>query len=58
MQKKKSVLCITNGIDTFLFVNATGVTFAEYIRRRKLTKAAYDLRSGDDTVIDVDVKYG
>ena len=40
------------------FSYITGVTFAEYIRRRKLTKAAYDLRNGDTKVIDVAVKYG
>ncbi|MCH5213218.1 MAG: AraC family transcriptional regulator [Oscillospiraceae bacterium] len=40
------------------FSYITGITFAEYIRRRKLTKAAYDLRSSDDKVIDIAVKYG
>ena len=40
------------------FSYITRVTFAEYIRRRKLTNAAYDLRCGDDKVINVAVKYG
>ena len=40
------------------FSYITGMTFAEYIRRRKLTEAAYDLRNSDDRVIDIAVKYG
>ena len=35
-----------------------GITFAEYVRRRKLTEAAYDLRAGTSRVIDIAVKYG
>lgn len=36
----------------------TGVTLTEYIRRRRLTLAAYDLQNTDLKVIDVAVKYG
>ena len=36
------------------FVLATGgVTLAEYIRRRKLTRALVDLQNTDDKVIDI-----
>lgn len=40
------------------FSYITGITFAEYVRRRKLTKAANDLRKSDDKVIDIAIKYG
>ncbi|MGF7059703.1 AraC family transcriptional regulator [Brassicibacter mesophilus] len=36
----------------------TGITLSEYIRRRKLTMAAFELQSTDCKVIDVAVKYG
>lgn len=40
------------------FSYITGMTFTEYIRKRRLTKAAYDLRSSNDRIIDIAVKYG
>ena len=40
------------------FSYITGMTFAEYVRRRRLTKAAYDLRAGKERIIDIAVKYG
>lgn len=36
----------------------SGVTLNMYIRRRRLTLAAYELRSSDIKIIDVAVKYG
>ncbi|GKX29648.1 AraC family transcriptional regulator [Vallitalea longa] len=36
----------------------TGITISEYIRRRKLTMAAFDLQSTDCKVIDIAMKYG
>lgn len=41
-----------------MFVAVTGLTLAEYIRRRKLTMAACDLAGSGMRVIDVAVKYG
>jgi len=40
------------------FVLATGITLAEYIRRRKLSCALDDLQGTDSKVIDIAVKYG
>ncbi|WP_076463869.1 AraC family transcriptional regulator [Actinomyces mediterranea] len=36
----------------------TGMTLSEYIRGRKLTEAAFELRSSDRRVIDVALQYG
>lgn len=41
-----------------MFHMLTGVTIAEYVRRRKLTLAAQELVASDTRVIDVALKYG
>ncbi len=41
-----------------MFSFLTGVTLSEYIRRRRLTLAAFELQNGDKRVIDVALKYG
>lgn len=40
------------------FAMVSGVPISEYIRNRKLSKAATELQSGDCKVIDVGLKYG
>lgn len=40
----------------FLFVS--GVSIAEYVRKRRLTLAGYDLQNSDSSVLDVAVRYG
>lgn len=41
-----------------VFSYMNGISFAEYIRSRKLTLAGYDLKSTDLKVIEVSYKYG
>jgi AraC family transcriptional regulator len=41
-----------------LFMLVSGITLAEYIRRRRLTQAAMELSFGKPKVIDVAIKYG
>lgn len=41
-----------------MFSYMAGVPLAEYIRRRRMTKAAFDLQNTGDKVIDVALKYG
>lgn len=41
-----------------MFPFLTGVSLSEYIRRRRLTLAAFDLANSQDRVIDIAVKYG
>lgn len=41
-----------------MFSFLAGVTLSEYIRRRRLTLAAFDLRNPTSRVLDVAVKYG
>jgi len=40
------------------FTQISGISLAEYVRRRKLTLAAYDLQNTNARVIDVAMKYG
>lgn len=41
-----------------VFAYMSDMTLAEYIRRRRLTRAAFDLQNGGAKVIDVALKYG
>lgn len=41
-----------------MFPFITGVTLSEYIRRRRLTLAAFELQTTDVKVIDIAMKYG
>jgi len=40
------------------FYALTGISIVEYIRRRRLSMAGYDLQKGDLSVLDVAFKYG
>jgi len=40
------------------FSQITGISFSEYIRRRKLTRAVWDLQNTNEKVIDIGLKYG
>jgi len=40
------------------FMQITGIPVSEYIRRRRLTCAAYDLQNTGEKVIDIALKYG
>lgn len=40
------------------FAPITGISLSEYLRRRRLTCAAYELQNTDQRVLDVAVKYG
>lgn len=41
-----------------MFSSLAGIPLSEYIRRRRLTKAAFDIQAGREKIIDVAVKYG
>ena len=58
MDELVRIACVT--ADSFMrfFSYMTGMTLNEYIRRRRLTLAAYELRNTDYKVIDIAIKYG
>lgn len=41
-----------------LFSSITGISLSEYIRRRRLTLAAFDIQKSEIRIIDVALKYG
>lgn len=41
-----------------MFVYMTNVSLSEYIRRRKMSQAAIDLRDGNEKILDVGLRYG
>lgn len=41
-----------------IFIYISGVSMADYVRKRKLTLAGYDLKKGDISVLDAAIKYG
>lgn len=41
-----------------MFGYMAGIPLSEYIRRRKMSRAAADLQSGEEKVVDIAVKYG
>ncbi|ROR30597.1 AraC-like DNA-binding protein [Mobilisporobacter senegalensis] len=40
------------------FVQITGIPLSEYIRRRKLTLAAYEVQNTDRRILDIALEYG
>jgi AraC family transcriptional regulator len=40
------------------FVQITGITLSEYIRRRRLTSAAYEIQNTDKRILDLALQYG
>ncbi len=41
-----------------IFIFVSGVSIADYVRKRKLTLAGYDLKNSDISVLDAAIKYG
>ncbi|WNS40837.1 AraC family transcriptional regulator [Paenibacillus sp. MMS20-IR301] len=41
-----------------MFSSLLGISLSEYIRRRRLTKAAFDIQTSDAKIIDIALKYG
>lgn len=41
-----------------IFIFVSGISIADYVRKRRLTLAGYDLKNSDITVLDAAIKYG
>lgn len=41
-----------------MFSSLAGIPISEYIRRRRLTQAAFDIQNGDERIMDIALKYG
>lgn len=58
MGRLAQIACLAQDSFVRFFSYITGMTLAEYIRCRRLTLAAYELRNSNSKVIDVAIKYG
>lgn len=56
--KIAKIACVTQDSFMRFFSYMTGMSLKEYIRRRRMTLAAFDLQNSDDKIIDIAVKYG
>lgn len=53
----KKVCCSTYEFSR-IFSFMTGISMSEYIRRRKLSQAVFDIKNSDKKIIDIALKYG
>ncbi|WP_128104154.1 AraC family transcriptional regulator [Paenibacillus sp. DCT19] len=58
MKEVARIACCSEYHFTRMFSFLSGVTFSEYIRRRRLTLAAMELSRNDSKIIDIALKYG
>lgn len=58
INKAAQIACVTKDSFMRFFSYMTGMSLNEYIRRRRLTLAADDLRNNNMRVLDIAVKYG
>ena len=57
-EKLAQIACCSTYHFQRMFSFITGVPLSEYIRRRRLTLAAFELQTSNIKVIDVAIKYG
>ena len=52
-----SLFASPQGMFQRVFANITDMTVSEYIRKRRLTQAAFDIKHSDEKIIDIAIKY-
>lgn len=57
-EKAARIACCSVNHYQRMFSFISNTTLAEYIRRRRLTRAAFELQNSDIGVIDISIKYG
>ncbi|MUT68315.1 AraC family transcriptional regulator [Paenibacillus sp. NEAU-GSW1] len=58
MKEAARLACCSEYHFSRMFSFLAGITLSEYIRRRRLTLAAFELQAGDVRIMDAAVKYG
>lgn len=58
LDKAARIACYSPFYFKRMFACITGITLSEYIRRRRMTQAAFELQRTDQKVIDIALKYG
>lgn len=57
-EKASQIACCSKYYFQRMFSYVAGIPLSEYIRRRKMTQAAFELQTTDNKVIDIASKYG
>ena len=57
-EKIRQIMACSYSVFQRSFVQIAGITLGEYVRQRKLTKAAYDILNSNEKIIDLAFKYG
>lgn len=58
LDQAAAAACVSRDSFVRFFSYMTGMTINEYIRRRRLTQAGYELQNTEQRVLDIAVKYG
>ena len=58
LSKAARIACCSEYHLSRMFSSLAGISLSEYIRRRRLTQAAFELQNGETRILDVAVKYG
>lgn len=53
-----NIACCSTYYFQRMFTYVAGISLSEYIRRRRMTQAAFELQTSDSKVLDVALKYG
>lgn len=57
-EEAAKIACCSTYYFERMFTYVAGISLSEYIRRRKMTQAAFDLQTTDMKVLDAALKYG
>lgn len=57
-EEAAKIACCSTYYFQRMFSYVAGIPLSEYIRRRRMTKAAFDLQASKDKIIDIGSKYG
>ncbi len=58
LERVAQVACCSSFHFQRMFSYLADLPLSEYIRRRKMTRAVFDLQNGDEKIIDIALKYG
>jgi len=58
LERVAQIACCSSFHFQRMFSYLADLPLSEYIRRRKMTRAVFDLQNGDERIIDIALKYG
>ncbi|MEA4987321.1 MAG: AraC family transcriptional regulator [Anaerovorax sp.] len=57
-EKAAKIACCSTYYFQRMFSYVAGISLSEYIRRRRMTQAAFEIQTGDTRIMDIALKYG